>query len=169
MVNGPGASDKAFLAKVSSTLAAVPGVDKTSLGTVPLTKDISFVTFKTTTSPQSEKTYQIVRQLRSSVLPPLYQGTANHIYTYGDTAINVDFAKVLTRKMPLFIAVVVGLSFLLLLHRVPQPGHSVDGGGDEPVGGRRVRSVCSSRSSNTAGDQTASARVPVRLSTPGYP
>ncbi len=34
---------------------------------------------------------------------------------YGDTAINVDFAKVLGRKMPLFIAVVVGLSFILLL------------------------------------------------------
>jgi putative drug exporter of the RND superfamily len=115
VVSGPGAADKAFLARVSSTVQAVPGVDTTSLGTVPLTKDIAFVTFKTTTSPQSEKTYQIVRNLRSSVLPPLYQGTATHIYTYGDTAINVDFAKVLTRKMPLFIAVVVGLSFLLLL------------------------------------------------------
>ena len=44
-----------------------------------------------------------------------YEGTANHIYVYGDTAINVDFAKVLSRKLPLFIAVVVGLSFLLLL------------------------------------------------------
>jgi RND superfamily putative drug exporter len=49
------------------------------------------------------------------VFPPLYQGTANRIYAYGDTAINVDFAKVLGRKMPLFIGVVVGLSFLLLL------------------------------------------------------
>ena len=55
------------------------------------------------------------RHLRSRTLPPLYDGTANHIYVYGDTAINVDFAKVLSRKMPLFIAVVVGLSFLLLL------------------------------------------------------
>ena len=72
------------------------------------------MTFKSTTSPQSEKTYQLVRHLRSDVLPPLYQGTPNTIYTYGDTAINVDFAKVLSRKMPLFIAVVVGLSFVLL-------------------------------------------------------
>ena len=60
-------------------------------------------------------------------MPPLYNGTANHIYTYGDTAINVDFAKVLTRKMPLFITVVVGLSFLLLADRVPQPGRPADG------------------------------------------
>jgi RND superfamily putative drug exporter len=115
VVNGPGASDPAFLRHVSDTLAAEPGVDRTSLATVPLTKDIAFVTFKTTTAPQSEKTYQLVRNLRSDVFPPLYDGTANHIYAYGDTAINVDFAKVLGRKMPLFIAVVVGLSFLLLL------------------------------------------------------
>jgi putative drug exporter of the RND superfamily len=115
VVSGPGASDKAYLGRVSATLAGVPGIDRTSVSIVPLTRNIAFVSFKTTTSPQSEKTYQLVRHLRSDVLPPLYDGTATHIYTYGDTAINVDFAKVLSRKMPLFIAVVVGLSFLLLL------------------------------------------------------
>jgi RND superfamily putative drug exporter len=115
VVSGPGASDPAYLAKVKTTLDGVPGVDKGSIGSIPLTKSIAFVTFKTTTSPQSEKTYTLVRHLRADTLPPLYVGTANHIYTYGDTAINVDFAKVLSRKMPLFIAVVVGLSFILLM------------------------------------------------------
>jgi putative drug exporter of the RND superfamily len=115
VVHGPGAADKAFLGKVSETLSGVDGVAKNSVAVVPLTKDIAFVSFKSTTSPQSEDTYQLVRDLRSDVLPPLYQGTSNAIYMYGDTAINVDFAKVLSRKMPLFIAVVVGLSFILLL------------------------------------------------------
>ncbi|CAJ59098.1 MULTISPECIES: MMPL family transporter [Frankia] len=115
VVSGPGASDQAYLQRVTKSLAAVPGVDPASLGTAPLAKDIAFVTFKTTTSPQSEKTYTLVRHLRSTTLPPLYDGTPNHIYTFGDTAINVDFASVLARKMPLFIAVVVGLSFILLL------------------------------------------------------
>jgi RND superfamily putative drug exporter len=115
VVDGPGASDQAFLDHVSQTLSGVHGVDASSLGTVQLTKDIAFVSFKTTTSPQSEKTYQLVRHLRSDVFPPLYDGTPNQIYAYGDTAINVDFAKVLARKMRLFIGVVVGLSFLLLL------------------------------------------------------
>ena len=114
VVSGPGASQQAYLQRIETALKAVPGVDTTSIGTLSLKPDIAFVTFKSTTSPQSEKTYQLVRHLRSSVLPPLYQGTPNHIYTYGDTAINVDFAKVLSRKMPLFIAVVVGLSFVLL-------------------------------------------------------
>jgi putative drug exporter of the RND superfamily len=115
VVSGPGAADQAYLQRVSTALSAVPGVDPGSLGTSRLAKNISFVTFKTTTSPQSEKTYTLVRHLRSTTLPPLYDGTANHIYTYGETAINVDFATVLARKMPLFIAVVVGLSFILLL------------------------------------------------------
>ena len=115
VVNGPGALEPAYLKRVAGALAATPGVDKTSIGAAPLTNSLAFVTFKTTTSPQSEQTYQLVRDLRSTTLPPLYNGTANHIYMYGDTAINVDFATVLARKMPLFIAVVVGLAFLLLL------------------------------------------------------
>jgi RND superfamily putative drug exporter len=115
VVSGPGATDTAYLKQVSQALTNVAGVDQSSVATVPLTKDIAFVTFRTTTSPEAEKTYQLVRHVRSSVLPPLYDGTSNHIYTYGNTAINVDFAKVLARKMPLFIAVVVGLSFLLLM------------------------------------------------------
>ncbi len=114
VVNGPGATQQAYLQRVQQAIKAVPGVDPSSVGVTPLKPDIAFVTFKTTTSPQSEKTYDLVRHVRSDVLPPLYNGTPNHIYTYGDTAINVDFAKVLTRKMPLFIIVVVGLSFILL-------------------------------------------------------
>lgn len=115
VVSGPGADDSAYLQRVSKALAAVPGIDPGSLGTSQLAKGVAFVTFKTTTSPQSEKTYTLVRHLRSSVLPPLYDGTGNRIYAYGGTAINVDFATVLGRKMPLFITVVVGLSFILLL------------------------------------------------------
>jgi RND superfamily putative drug exporter len=110
VVSGPAATNEAYLRRIATTLATTDGVDRGSLGAVPLTRSIAFVSFKTTTSPQSEQTYQLVRDLRSNVLPPLYQGTANHIYVYGDTAINVDFAKVLSRKMPLFIAVVVALT-----------------------------------------------------------
>jgi RND superfamily putative drug exporter len=115
VVSGPGATQPAYLQRVSQAIENLPGVDRSSVARVPLTSGVAFVAFKTTTSPESEKTYQLVRHLRSDVLPPLYQGSPNHVYVYGATAINVDFAAVLARKMPLFIAVVVGLSFLLLL------------------------------------------------------
>jgi len=115
VVDGPGATDATYLTKVTGALTSTPGVDPTSVHAIPLSNSVAFVSFKSTTSPQDAKTYNLVRHLRSSTLPPLYTGSTNHIYVYGDTAIQVDFAKVLAAKMPLFIAAVVGLSFLLLL------------------------------------------------------
>jgi RND superfamily putative drug exporter len=115
VVSGPGATDTAYLQKVSSTLQATRGVEPTSVHAIPLNDTVAFLSFKSTTSPQDAKTYTLVKHLRSQTLPPLYSTTSNHIYVYGDTAIQVDFAKVLAAKMPLFIAAVVGLSFLLLL------------------------------------------------------
>jgi putative drug exporter of the RND superfamily len=115
VVNGPGATDPAYLTKVSDALQSTPGVDPTSVHAVPLNSAVAFVSFKSTTSPQDAKTYALVKNLRANVLPKVYSGTTDHIYVFGDTAIQVDFAKVLAAKMPLFIAAVVGLSFLLLL------------------------------------------------------
>jgi RND superfamily putative drug exporter len=112
---GPNA--QATAEKAAETLRGVPGVDPASV-VVPekgLTDTISTVSFKSTTSPQDVKTTDLVKHLRDNVLPPLYHGTPDRIYVYGQTAIYVDFAKVLTAKMPLFIGAVVGLSFILLL------------------------------------------------------
>jgi RND superfamily putative drug exporter len=115
VIDGPGATDNAYLQKVSQALSSTPGVDAASVHSIPLNDSAALVSFKSLASPQDEKTYSLVKQLRSDVLPPVYDGTANHVYVYGDTAIQVDFAKVLSAKMPLFIAAVVGLSFLLLM------------------------------------------------------
>jgi putative drug exporter of the RND superfamily len=115
VVDGPGATDPAYLQKVSTALQGTSGVDPTSVHAIPLNSSVAFVSFKSTTSPQDAKTYALVKDLRAHTLPPVYNGTANHVYVYGDTAIQVDFAKVLAAKLPVFIAAVVGLSFLLLL------------------------------------------------------
>jgi len=115
VIDGPGASDPAYLQKVGTALQGTAGVDPTSVHSISLNKTVAFVSFKSTTSPQDAKTYALVKHLRGHTLPPLFDGTTNHIYVYGDTAIQVDFAKVLGAKLPLFIAAVVGLSFLLLL------------------------------------------------------
>jgi RND superfamily putative drug exporter len=115
VVDGPGATDPAYLQKVSTALQGTTGVDPTSVHAIKLNSTVAFVSFKSTTSPQDAKTYALVKDLRAHTLPPTYDGTANHVYVYGDTAIQVDFAKVLAAKLPIFIAAVVGLSFLLLL------------------------------------------------------
>jgi RND superfamily putative drug exporter len=114
VVSGNSASQTA--ATVGNALKTVEDVDSASVVVGrPLTPTLDLISFKSTTSPQDIKTTDLVKHLRNDVLPGLYAGTPDHVYVYGQTAIYVDFAKVLTAKMPLFIAAVVGLSFLLLL------------------------------------------------------
>jgi RND superfamily putative drug exporter len=66
-------------------------------------------------SPQSSATTNLVHHLRDSVLPPLERQTGQRILVGGFTAGSVDFANVLSNKLPLFISIVVVLSALLLL------------------------------------------------------
>ncbi|HEX8094678.1 MMPL family transporter [Jatrophihabitans sp.] len=115
VISGPGAADQAYLGRVSRHLSTVADVAPASVRAFPVTRDIALVTFKSSTSPQDARTTELVKKLRGTELPPLYAGTANHIYVYGITAIFADFAKVLSAKMPVFFIAVIGLSFLLLL------------------------------------------------------
>jgi RND superfamily putative drug exporter len=49
------------------------------------------------------------------VFPAAERGTTMRVYVGGITAIFGDFATVIGQKLPLFIAIVIGLGFLLLL------------------------------------------------------
>ena len=66
-------------------------------------------------APQAPATTTLVSHLRGSVLPPLERSTAVKLLVGGFTAGSVDFASVLSGKLPLFIAIVVVLSALLLM------------------------------------------------------
>jgi RND superfamily putative drug exporter len=65
-------------------------------------------------SPQDEATSGLVKHLRDNVVPPAEQGQVDALVG-GSTAIGIDFSKVLGDKLPLFIGIVVLLSFLLLM------------------------------------------------------
>ncbi|HET9170337.1 MAG TPA: MMPL family transporter [Actinospica sp.] len=76
---------------------------------------IDVITVVPSTSPQSTATADLVTTLRRHVIPDVLSGTGVSAHVGGEVATNVDFANVLTAKLPLFLAVIVGLSFLLLL------------------------------------------------------
>ena len=114
VVDGPGASDSGYLRSVTRRLATLPDVNPSSIAPVPLADDLTLVTFKTRTAPQDAATTDFVKSLRSAV-PTLERGTPNQVYVFGQTAVFVDFARVLAAKMPLFFAAIIGLSFLLLM------------------------------------------------------
>ncbi|MER6997479.1 MMPL family transporter [Streptomyces sp. NPDC000410] len=66
-------------------------------------------------APQDERTSRLVDRLRDGVLPPLEQRTGTDLLVGGSTAATEDFASTVSDRMPLFVAIVVGLSALLLL------------------------------------------------------
>ena len=90
-------------------IAAVTAVTPSPNGKVLL------ATVYPTTSPQDDKTVTLVNTIRHNQIPDAEQGTTLVVRVGGPTASNIDFSHILTSKLPLFIAVVVLLAFLLLM------------------------------------------------------
>ncbi|HET8978142.1 MAG TPA: MMPL family transporter [Solirubrobacteraceae bacterium] len=65
--------------------------------------------------PQAASTSDLLTRVRGHVLPAATRGTGLHVLVGGTTAVYADFSQVLTQKMPLFIGIVVAVSFLLLM------------------------------------------------------
>ena len=66
-------------------------------------------------SPQDASTADLLHTVRNHVVPAAERASGLTVLTGGQTAIFDDFAHVLSHKLPLFIGVVVLLSFLLLM------------------------------------------------------
>jgi RND superfamily putative drug exporter len=66
-------------------------------------------------APQDAATADLIQHLRSQVIPPAVAGSHLVVYVGGSTAIFSDFSHVLGSKLPVFVGVIVGLSFLLLV------------------------------------------------------
>ncbi|MFD6533619.1 MMPL family transporter [Streptomyces sp. NPDC060184] len=67
------------------------------------------------TAPQSAGTADLVHRLRDVVAPELERDTGAEVLVGGAVAASQDFADTVSQRLPLFVAVVVGLSSLLLL------------------------------------------------------
>jgi RND superfamily putative drug exporter len=76
---------------------------------------VVLATLYPTTSPQAKQTVTLANDLRHQLIPQAENGTSLQVHVGGVTPTNIDFSHVLTSKLPLFIAVVVILAFLLLV------------------------------------------------------
>jgi RND superfamily putative drug exporter len=65
-------------------------------------------------SPQDRRTSELVDRLRADVLPAATRGSHVQVYVGGATATLQDLADKIAGRLPIFIALVVGLSVLLL-------------------------------------------------------
>ena len=67
------------------------------------------------TAPAADRTEDLVRQLRSTVIPDAVKGTSLTAYVDGETAGYIDLASKISDKLPSVIAIVVALAFVLLM------------------------------------------------------
>ena len=66
-------------------------------------------------SPQDASTSNLVTSLRNRVIPNATTGQSLTVYVGGQTALSDDYAAQLESKLPMFVGIVVALSFLLLM------------------------------------------------------
>jgi putative drug exporter of the RND superfamily len=90
--------------------------------------DAALITVIPANSPQDEEVTDLVKNLRDDVIPAELGGTGINAEVGGVTAALEDQSAYITDRMPLFIAGVVGLSFLLLLVAFHSPFISLKAG-----------------------------------------
>ncbi|MCQ4207386.1 MMPL family transporter [Streptomyces longispororuber] len=100
---------------VRARLTATEGVAAASPALPSEDGALSTVFVYPTTSPQDEGTVDLVHRLRDDVASPLEHSTGAEVLVGGATAASQDVSETLADRLPLFVAVVVGLSSLLLL------------------------------------------------------
>ncbi len=112
--------DDAQLAAIKSLgeeIANQPGVARVAPAIVIPARngsDVVLTQVYPTSSPQAAETSDLIAHLRNETIPDAMAGTGVTVYVGGITAVFVDFAHVLASKLPLFIGLVVLLSFILL-------------------------------------------------------
>ncbi|MDP8938251.1 MAG: MMPL family transporter [Actinomycetota bacterium] len=113
----PPGTDPGRLTRVTEALAADPGVAFVSPA-VPNNPDSPAAVLwrmAPKTAPQDAATTATVNRLRDEVLPPVEASTGVDVAVTGAVPVGVDFSNYLADRLPLFFAVVLGLSFLLLM------------------------------------------------------
>ena len=113
----PQGADPAALQAVTTALTADPGVAFVSppFPNNPAAPSAAVWRLFPTTAPQDQATTDLVYRLRQDVLPTVTEGTGLVVAVSGTVAATVDFSEYLTARLPAFIAVVLVLSFVLLM------------------------------------------------------
>ena len=111
-VRSPG--DLAAFDRLLATAAHAPGVARATAAQISPDHQAVIATLYPATAPQDQRTVTLVNTLRDSLIPQAEHGNGLVVHVGGQTATAIDFAHVLGSKLPLFVAVVVILAFVLL-------------------------------------------------------
>jgi RND superfamily putative drug exporter len=113
-LTGDPSADQAVLDRVEAALAEDPGVAFATPAVVNDAGDVAVVQAFPASSPQAEATSDLVRHLRDDLLPAAVSGTDTEVLVGGSTAAVTDFGDLQASRMPVFIGVVLLVSFVVL-------------------------------------------------------
>ena len=105
----PGAADR-----LADAFRETPGVESVSDPNVNDAGDTAVITVYPTTSPQDSETQDLVEQLRNDVVPATLDGQDAQAFIGGQTAAFDDVAQRISERLPLFLLVVIGITFVLI-------------------------------------------------------
>ncbi len=91
-----------------------PGVAAVTAPVLNQAGNTAVLTVNPTTGPQDAKTDELVRHLRADVLPATVAGSNAKVMLTGQ-AMATDLSDRLIHRLPIFIAAVVAMSFVLLM------------------------------------------------------
>ncbi len=126
---GPGVNGPLLIASEFTTPAeakqVLPGLQKAVDGagdveavgepTLDKKSTVAVFTVLSKSEPWADETVDLVEDLRETVIPRALKGTEASAYVGGQTAGYIDLATQIADKLPLMIAIVVALSFFVLL------------------------------------------------------
>ncbi|MFN8103804.1 MAG: MMPL family transporter [Acidimicrobiia bacterium] len=104
----------AVLGQIVASAAADPLVAAATPPMFNEAGDAAVMTIVERTSPQDEATADLVHRLRGEIVPAATAGTGIGVYVSGTTSAFIDLSERLAQRLPIFIAAVVILSFILL-------------------------------------------------------
>jgi putative drug exporter of the RND superfamily len=110
-----GRAQEAAFARIVAAASRQPGIVAATPPQVSPAGTAAVAVLYPGTAPQAAQTATLLGQLRDHVVPAAEAGSGLDVLIGGTTATQVDFSSALASKLPLFIAVVVILAFLLLM------------------------------------------------------
>ena len=110
----PRAQDQRLVV-LQKDVKALPGVAAVTPYAIDKAGTIAFFNAIATTAPSAPATANLVTTLRDTTIPAAEKGSNLTAYVGGQTAAYIDLASKISSKLPLQIAVVIALAFLLLM------------------------------------------------------
>ncbi len=103
------------LSALQQAVAETPGIAAVPPAQASEDGEMATIFAIPTTAPQDVETSELLERLREDVIPQATADTSLNVYVGGNVAVFEDTSNKVASRLPLFIAVVIGLSVLLLV------------------------------------------------------